>query len=263
MADAPKPASTPKTVQHVGGESLVERLLPHVKQIGIGVIVLAVALSAYFGYRAHQRGDQADATARFTKVNALALRPIEAPPAAPPAADPADPTHPATPPAPPVVDPDHPTFPDRATRATGVLSELGAAGNQTGGHAFRAGFLMDAGKLDEAIAEYKAGSTGEDIEAVLCREGLGLAYEAKGMAATDAAQKQQSYEASLAAFTSMQVDPTGPRYAYALYHQGRLQETLGKKAEAKATFEKVKGLDDTKHELAGLVAKRLAALGAT
>ena len=51
--------------------------------------------------------------------------------------------------------------------------------------------------------------------------------------------------AALAAFTAMQPDEAGPRRAHALYHMGRLQQTLGKTAEAKASFEKAKPLAAT------------------
>ena len=44
--------------------------------------------------------------------------------------------------------------------------------------------------------------------------------------------------------TASRLHETGPRYAYALYHQGRIQQTLGKTAEAKALYEKAKPLAD-------------------
>jgi hypothetical protein len=59
----------------------------------------------------------------------------------------------------------------------------------------------------------------------------------------------------------MQPAEEGPRRAYALYHQGRINLVLGKRAEAKALFEKVKGMSPPK-ELADLVDRRLAGIGA-
>ncbi len=45
--DVSKPAEPPKPV-HIGGESIADRILPHLKKIVIGVIVLAVILSIFF-----------------------------------------------------------------------------------------------------------------------------------------------------------------------------------------------------------------------
>jgi CheY-like chemotaxis protein len=48
--DASKPVEPPKPV-HIGGESLVDRLLPHMKQIIIGIVVIAVVLMVVFTIR--------------------------------------------------------------------------------------------------------------------------------------------------------------------------------------------------------------------
>ncbi len=109
---------------------------------------------------------------------------------------------------------------------------------------FKAGLLMDAGKTDEAIAEYRRGIGESGLEGVMSREGLGIALETKALAEKDNAAKQKGLEEALAVFSTMQTDETGPRYAYAIYHQARIQETLGKKAEAKALYEKAKPLAD-------------------
>jgi len=58
---------------------------------------------------------------------------------------------------------------------------------------------------------------------------------------------------------SMQPDEAGVRRVYAVYHQGRLQLTLGKRDEAKASFEKVKELGSGT-DLAELVERRLASI---
>ena len=42
-----KPAEPPKPV-HIGGESFLDRIRPHLKQIVVGLIGLAVALTAIF-----------------------------------------------------------------------------------------------------------------------------------------------------------------------------------------------------------------------
>ena len=98
---------------------------------------------------------------------------------------------------------------------------------------------------------------------VLSREGLGIALETKALAEKDNAARQKGLEEALAAFTAEQPDEAGMRRAYALYHQGRIQQTLGKRAEAKALFEKAKAAVKNDHDLAELVEKRLAALGAS
>jgi predicted negative regulator of RcsB-dependent stress response len=98
----------------------------------------------------------------------------------------------------------------------------------------------------------------------LCREGIGLAIEAKATAGKDSAARQKGLEEALAAFVAMQPDEAGPRRAYALYHQGRIQLLLGKRAEAKAQFEAAKTANkDGDRELMEMVEQRLAALGAS
>ena len=108
---------------------------------------------------------------------------------------------------------------------------------------------MQAGKLDEAIAEYKQGPDGKGLDGVLAREGLGIALETKAQAEKDAAARQKGLEEALAVFKTMQPDEKGPRHAYALYHQGRILALLGKNAEAKAAFEKAKDARQGQREL--------------
>lgn len=242
MAETPKASSTPhepKSV-HVGGESLVDRILPHVKKILIGVVVLAVVLTVVFTFRWMGQRKQSRETEKLAEVLAVARRPLEAT-----MTEPADPKEPA--------------FKTPADRAAAVLDAMAKQGTEAGGSAFKAGLLLDAGKVDEAIAEYTKGQAAAGIEGVLCREGLGIAYETKAGAEKDAAARQKLLEQALAAFTAMQPDENGPRRAYALYHQGRLQLALGKRAEAKASFEKAKELGAAT-ELPELIERRLAAM---
>lgn len=238
--DVSQPAAvTPKPV-HIGGESIADRLLPHLKKIIIGIVVLAVILSIYFGYRAYQRGKQEKQTAKLATVLNVAARGVK---------------QPGMP-----EDPEEPPFTDVAARANAVLTEIAATGTDKASATFRGSLLLDAGKVDEAIAEYRKAERDKTIEGVLAREGLGIALETKALASTDAAAKQKGLEEALAAFTAMQPDEAGPRRAYALYHQARITETLGKRAEAKALFEKAKALTPPP-ELAELLEKRLANLG--
>ncbi len=237
---APKPAEPPKPV-HIGGESLVERLLPHIKKIIIGVILLAVALSVVFGIRYFRQRGETEETKKLAKVLDLAHRRV-AVPGAP-------------------VDPKVPTFADDKERAEKLLQEMATQGTAAAGPAYRASLLVDAGKLDEAITEYKSCLTGPDIEAVLCREGLAIVLETKAAAEKDPATRERGLQEALTAFLAVQPAEDGPRRAYALYHQGRIQLQLGKRAEAKLLFERAKELMPPK-ELADLVDRRLANLGA-
>jgi len=242
--DVSKAAEPPKPV-HIGGESLLDRLLPHMKQIIIAIAVVSAVLVVIFMIRwFRERGEIAD-TKKLDQVLDVAREPIRAKDEKP--------------------DPARPSFGDAKERGQAVLAEIAKQGTDAAGHAFRGGQLMDAGKIDDAIAEYRqgAGVTDKTIEGVLCREGLGIALETKALAEKDNAARQKGLEEALAAFTMMQPDETGMRHAYALYHQGRIQQTLGKRAEAKALFEKAKADIKNDDDLAKLVTKRLAALGAS
>ena len=46
--DVSKPKEPPKPVQ-LGGESLLDRILPHIKKIAISTVILAVLISFFFG----------------------------------------------------------------------------------------------------------------------------------------------------------------------------------------------------------------------
>jgi tetratricopeptide (TPR) repeat protein len=240
--DASKSAEPPKPV-HIGGESLLDRLVPHMKQIIIAIVVVSAVLVVIFTIRWFRERREIAATEKLDQILEVAREPIRAKDEKP--------------------DPQKPSFGDPKERGGAVLAELAKQGTDVGGHAFRGGQLMDAGKIDDAIAEYRQGLGDKAIEGVLCREGLGLALEAKALAEKDTAARQKGLEEALAAFTAMQPDEAGLRRAYALYHQGRIQQLIGKRAEAKALFEKAKAAIKNDHDLADLVEKRLAALGAS
>lgn len=240
--DVSKPAEPPKPV-HIGGESLLDRLLPHMKQIIVVILVVSAVLVVIFTIRYFKERGQIAATRKLDQILEVAREPIRGKDEKP--------------------DPQKKNFGDPKERGQAVLAEIAKQGTDVAGHAFRAGQLMDAGKVDDAIAEYRKGVGDKTVEGVLCREGLGLALEAKAMAEKDTAARQKGLEEALAAFTAMQPDEAGLRRAYALYHQGRIQQLLGKRAEAKALFEKAKAAIKSDHDLAELVDKRLAALGAS
>ena len=236
------PAGSPKPV-HIGGESLADRILPHIKKILVMFVLAAVVISVFLVFRWRKQVAQERTTEKIAEVLTLARRPV-------------GPETPALPGVPPTTT--EPRFANLKDRADAVLAE---AANQDidALPAYRASLLLDAGKIDEAIVEYRKGQGGADIDGVLAREGLGIALETKAGAEKDPAARQKLLEESLAAFTAMQPDPAGARHVYALYHQGRLQLTLGKKSEAKASFEKAKELGATT-DLAELIERRLAAI---
>jgi tetratricopeptide (TPR) repeat protein len=233
---------------HIGGESLLDRLLPHMKQIIIAIAVVAAVLLVIFTIRWFKERGQIAETRKLDQVLEVAREPIRPKAEKPEAQKP---------------DPQQPGFGDRKERGGAVLAEIAKQGTDVAGHAFRGGQLMDAGKIDDAIAEYRQGAGDKTIEGVLCREGLGAALEAKAMAEKDNAAHRKGLEEALAAYAAMQPDENGLRHAYALYHQGRIQQQLDKRAEAKALFEKAKAAIKNDHDLAELVEKRLAALGAS
>jgi tetratricopeptide (TPR) repeat protein len=236
-----KPGFDPKPVQ-LGGESLIERLIPYMKQIVIGLLVVAGVITAVFTVRYFKDRGRQKETAKLVKVIEVSQRQVRPPGMQP---DPKD---------------KEPTYASNKERAQAVLDEMAKTGT-TGSGVFRASLLVQAGKLDEAIAEYKKHQSGKSLDAVLAREGLGIALEMKAEQEKDAAARQKGLEEALAVFQSMQPDEKGPRYAYALYHQGRILALLGKTAEAKAQLEKAKELGkDTK--LPELIDERLAGLGA-
>jgi tetratricopeptide (TPR) repeat protein len=241
--DVPKPKAVPKSV-YVGGESIADRILPHIKKIILTIIVIAVALSGFFGYRAIKQSREADATEKVAKVLALGQRRVMMP------GEPHDDKK------------DKDSFADTKARALALLDEAAKQGASLP-HSYKGGLHLDAGQIDQAIAEYKAGTGSSGFEGVLAREGYGIALETKALAEKDPKQRQALLEQALAAFVQMQPKEDGPRRAYALYHQGRIQQTLGKTAEAKALYEKAKTAGASSNELATLVEKRLAALGAS
>lgn len=240
---AAKAAEPPKPV-HVGGESLLDRIRPHIKQILIGIVAVAVVLTVIFSIQALKERKLVSQTEKLDNVLDVAERPIRAKDQP--------------------VDPKKPSYASAKERAAAVLDEMAKQDSELAGHAFRGGQLFDAGKIDEAITEYRAGVADKTIEGVLCREGLGLALEAKAAAEKDPAGRQKGFEEAFAAFEKMQPDEAGPRHAYALYHQARLQLLLGKRAEARTLFDKAKQANKGgDSDLDDLIEKRLAGLGAS
>jgi tetratricopeptide (TPR) repeat protein len=237
------PAEPPKAV-HIGGESFLDRILPHLKKIIVALLILVAIVGVFALVSWFRDRKQVAATEKVETILQVAGEPIRGKDEKP--------------------DPKKPSFGNSKERAEAVLDAIAKQGTDAAGHAFHGGQLLDAGKIDEAIAEYKRGTADRTIEGVLSREGLGLALEAKASAEKDPAARQKGLEEALAAFNAMQPDEAGARRAYALYHQARIQLLVGKKAEAKGLFEKAKTANkDADREIADLIEKRLASLGAS
>jgi tetratricopeptide (TPR) repeat protein len=207
---------------HIGGESILDRLLPHVKKIALAVLVIALILTGVFGYRWWKDRGRAAETKSLSVAMELGWRQIRVP-------LPDEKPDPAA----------EPTYPSAKDRATAVLAQLDKGGGKGATTAsYRGGLLLEAGRLDEAEATFKSASTRTDLEGVLAREGLGFVAEARAQAATDAAEKQRHLEAALAAFRAVQPDDKGLHRDYALYHEARILALLDKKADAVAALEK-------------------------
>jgi tetratricopeptide (TPR) repeat protein len=242
--DVGKPGFDPKPVT-LGGESIVDRLMPYRKKIGIAILLgFAVwgVIAVVFWLRNSKREKN---TGKIIEVVSVAQREVRAAGTEP------DPNAPKA----------EPTFTTNKERADAVLDAIVKSG-ATVSPTYKASLLMQAGKVDDAIAEYRKYTTGRTLDNVLAREGLGIALEAKAEKEKDAAARQKGLEEALTTFQTMQPDEKGPRRAYALYHQGRILSLLGKTAEAKAAFEKAKELGGP-GPLADMIEERHATLGAT
>lgn len=240
--DNATPAFEPKAV-HIGGESIADRLLPHLKKILIFFVVIAVVISGVLMVRWRKHVGQERETAKLAKVLEVARRPVGPEPMAFPGEPPPRKEE---------------RFTDAKARADAVLDAMAKEGAD-GGPAYRGAMLLDAGKVDEAIAAYRKGQPLGGLEGVLAREGLGIALETKATQEKDPAARQKLLEEALAAFGTMQPEEAGPRRAYMHYHQGRVNLTLGKREEAKAAFEKAKQLGEST-ELPDLIDRRLATM---
>lgn len=247
--DASTPGFDPKPVT-LGGESIVDRIMPYRKPIGIAVLfglLIWGAIGAFLYIR--NRGREKN-TAKIAAVLDVASRQVK------PADEPTTPPDPADTKKKPV------TYPTNKDRADAVLAEINKSGAKVSA-AYKGSLLIQGGKVDEAIAEYRKGENAKGIDGVLAREGLGIAIETKAHAEKDAAARQKGLEEALAVFQRMQTDENGPRYAHALYHQGRLLGLLGKTAEATEALKKAKEKSGQGGALNDQIDERLASLGAS
>src|SRR5437762_13708674 len=73
--DVSKPAEPPKPV-HIGGESFVDRILPYMKQIMIGIAVLSAVLIVVFTIRWWSQRSEVAATEKLDKILEVAREPV-------------------------------------------------------------------------------------------------------------------------------------------------------------------------------------------
>ena len=220
-----KPGFDPKPVQ-VGGESLVERLLPHIKKIVIGIVVIAVVLTVVFAFRYFKERDAAEG-------HREARAPCSTSPSARCASPAPSPTDPKA---------KEPTFANSKERANAVLDALDEGRHRPRRPAYKASLLLQAGKLDEAIAEYKQAHDGQDgLDGVLAREGLGIALEMKARAREG---RRRAPEGPRGRARRVPGDAARRRRARATrtrsITRAASSRMLGKIAEAKAALEKAK-----------------------
>jgi len=231
---------------HVGGDTILDRLMPHITKILVVVLLIALVLTGVFGYRWWQDRGRRKATTVLAKAIELDLREVKK-------VDPDDKPDPTK-----KADPTYATYKDRATA---VLGELARGAGPVVSDTYRGSLLLDAGRFDDAEKAFRTASTRKDLEGVLAREGLGFVAEARAQAATDPAEKQRQLEAALAAFQAVQLDDKGLHRDHALYHEARILALLDKKPEAVAALEKaLEVAPDT--ELESAINDRLAQLEA-
>ena len=228
-AAAPK-ATGPKKPQVVpihGPDSIIDRLQPHIKKIAVGALALFVVIGGFVGWRwMKHRKDNANTIAVDSALQiarARVVSPTDTPPPPDPNAPPPD---------------DGKTYPSSKERAAAAADAMAKAGKAADRNAlFQAGLLLDAGKLDEAEALYKAHAGDDGIDGALAREGVGYVIEARAEAAPDDATRKKLYADALDAYKQVQTDDKGPRYDVALYDQARMYQAIGKTAEAKAALD--------------------------
>jgi tetratricopeptide (TPR) repeat protein len=223
--------SAPATPVAIGGDSFVDKVLPHLKKIVAAGAALAVVLIAYFSWDWWKERKAAAATDELAEAFDLLHRPVD-----PPAPTPAPGAEPTPPPAKPAGA--LPSYPTRAARADAVVAALARTELDASSRLLEANLLLQSGKLDQAEAVYRTLAGGNALENILAREGLGYVAEAKAAAAKEPAERQRLLEAALAAFRAIQPDDKGPRRDYALYHEARILTLLDQRAEAKAALDK-------------------------
>jgi hypothetical protein len=148
--DPATPGFDPKPVT-LGGESIVDRLMPYRKKIGLAVL-LAFAVWAVIAVVFYIRNNKREKnTAKIAQVLDVASRQVKPPDPVP---TPPDPTDTSKKPI---------TYASNKERAEAVLAEMQKSGAKFS-PSYRASFLVQAGRLDEAIAEYRKAQDGTSLD---------------------------------------------------------------------------------------------------
>jgi len=239
------PAVTPV---HIGGDSILDRLAPHIMKIGVALLAVILILTVAFSYRWYKRSKQEKSTARLVKAIEIGDADV-VPPEIDLSAIPGQKDKIT-----------YKTYPERAQATLDVLSRVGEA--RGAASLYEAGLLVTAGKLDQALAIYKRAAAGSGEDAILAREGVGVILENQAVAATDQAQKQKLFEEALTAFRAVQPDDKGLRRDWALYHEARVLEHMGKFGEAIAQLKHALEIAP-ETSLKPQIENRLAVLGAS
>jgi predicted negative regulator of RcsB-dependent stress response len=244
-----KVAAIPETDEFISGVDRVLRALkPHAMRLVVFLGVVAVIVVGYTTWNWWKTRKLTGASEVYARAIALSQVPVNEPP--PPDKDgkapPAEPDEDSgAPPDPRGLPKDFPSAEERAKAVLAALEELEADYGSTGvgrqGMLLQAESLYELGRYAEAAERYRqyADGGGPDELVLAAREGLAYSLEGMAMAEKDAKARQDGLEKTLKAFADMQPQPDGPRRDEALYHQARIQAELGRRDEARKTFEQI------------------------
>jgi tetratricopeptide (TPR) repeat protein len=240
--EAPDPTLGPHiTPVNIGGDSILDRLAPHVMKFAVGAGALVVVIIAYYSWRWYDRSKAEKATSTLVRGLELGDRAVVA-----------EPTPEDT----------EPSYPSYAARADATAAAIAKSGRARGAAAlYEANLLLTAGKHDQALAAFRKLGTGTSDDAVLAREAIGVTLETQAAATKDQAAQRKLLEEALVAFRAVQSDDQGLRRDYALFHEARVLEALGKPAEAVAPLTKALTVAP-ETSLRRDIENRLVALGA-
>ncbi len=219
-----------------GAARLAQRLRPHAFGIAVAVLLVTVLLIGVTVYRWLGDRKARAATDNYAKVVETTRRDVIVPSADGDAGVPeAKPDEP-------------PTFASEKAKDEATIAAIRSLRSSSGGtgvagqaRLLEAASLLRLGQYDDARTAYDAYARSSKSPALqaIAREGVGYALEGKALAQTDAKAREAGLREALKAFESMQTDAKGPRYDYALYHQGRMLALLQQNSRAETMFKKV------------------------
>jgi predicted negative regulator of RcsB-dependent stress response len=245
----------PEAVHIPGGESLADRILPHLKKIFVTILVITVILVGYFTFRWWKhRGLEKDTAALAGAMDVL-RRDVVPPPEAGSGSGSGSGSDAVEPP--PPIKTDDKTYASYQARAEDGLKRL----DGPVGDVFRGNLLFDAGRLDDAEKAYQRAASRKDLDGALAREGLGFVAEARARTAPDAAARDKALADALARFQAITATDDAPHAEYRHYHAGRILHQLQRLSEATAALEKAKEIDP-ESELVPLIEIRLSQIEA-